>query len=103
LSEYEHRLLVRDLNDTDAPIPEQSMYPLLAESARQAPDDLAVVWSTGELTAADLHRAAMTLAADLIAAGVRPGTLVRASLPRGPELIVAGLAVLACRAVFVPV
>jgi amino acid adenylation domain-containing protein len=102
LSADERRTYIDELNDTSAPFPGAATYALLAENARSAPDDIAVIWSGGELTLAELHRAARALASDLIAAGVRPGGMVRTFLPRSPELVVAWLAVLAAGAVCVP-
>ncbi|MET8770965.1 amino acid adenylation domain-containing protein [Streptomyces sp. NPDC004658] len=101
LSAQERRVL-DGINDTDAPVPDRSLYALLDERARTRPQDVAVVWSTGRLSFAELFAAAAELAAGLWADGVRPGTLVRLCLPRGPELVVAWLAVLACGAVCVP-
>ncbi|MFC9292270.1 amino acid adenylation domain-containing protein, partial [Streptomyces sp. NPDC057052] len=101
LSAQERRVL-DGVNDTDAPVPDRSLYALLDERARTRPQDVAVVWSTGRLSFAELFATAAELAAGLWADGVRPGTLVRLCLPRGPELIVAWLAVLACGAVCVP-
>lgn len=85
-------------------IPAKTVPTLIEERAATDPDRVAVVADpTGErLTYRQLVDRSTTLARVLLAHGVRPGDLVGVCLERGPELIVALLAVLTAGAAYVP-
>ncbi|WP_322858936.1 amino acid adenylation domain-containing protein [Mycobacterium europaeum] len=68
----------------------------------RAPDRLAVSWAGGALSYRDLDALANGLAARLADRGVRPETPVAIRLSRGPQYIVAMLAVLKAGGVCVP-
>ncbi|ORV60851.1 non-ribosomal peptide synthetase [Mycobacterium europaeum] len=68
----------------------------------RAPDRLAVSWAGGALSYRDLDALANGLAARLADRGVRPETPVAIRLSRGPQYIVATLAVLKAGGVCVP-
>jgi amino acid adenylation domain-containing protein len=70
--------------------------------AAQTPDAVAVAWSGGRMTYADLDARAGAMAARLVEAGVRTDSAVGVSLPRGPEGVVAFLAVLKAGGVYLP-
>ncbi|MEU4832121.1 amino acid adenylation domain-containing protein [Streptosporangium sp. NPDC023615] len=82
--------------------PERCLHELIAERAGRAPDAPAVVWGEGELTYGELERRAGVLARRLRERGVRAETPVAVCLPRGPELLVALLAVLKAGGCYVP-
>ena len=92
----------QQLNDTAAPYPTTATLPeLLAAQAHVTPDSLAVKFGATELTYQELHRQAGALAARL-RARLRPGDLVGVALERGPDLLVALLAVLQSGAAYLP-
>jgi amino acid adenylation domain-containing protein len=97
-----HRLLVeRTATGEDfgewVPVPHQ-----VAAHAAANPGAPAVVCGDRQLDYAELDRTANQLARHLLGAGVGRGTLVGICLPRGPELIVAQLAVLRAGGAYVP-
>ncbi len=103
LTDAERRLLVLDRNDTTAAYPAHRSLPdVVAEHARLTPDEPAVVADTGTLTYAQLNAEANRLAHRLIAAGVRPESVVAVLQGRSPHVVVSVLAVLKAGATFVP-
>ncbi|MFB9928264.1 AMP-binding protein [Amycolatopsis halotolerans] len=70
------------------------LHEVVREHAARTPDRIALAYPGGALGYAELVAAAETRAAQLAAAGVRPGHRVPIQLPRGRELVVAVLAVL---------
>jgi amino acid adenylation domain-containing protein len=102
LSRDERRRLL-DLNDTTAPYDRgYCVHDLVAEQARRAPDAVAVQDDGRGLTYLELDSAAERLARRLSARGVGPEDLVATCFERGPELVVALLAVLKAGAAYVP-
>jgi amino acid adenylation domain-containing protein len=94
-----HRLL----NRTTVDYPRDSSVPaLFAASARRRPSAPAVVQGDRMLSYRQLDRLSNGLAADLLARGVEPGSVVGVCLARSPELIVALLAVLKCGGSYLP-
>ena len=92
----------QQLNDTAAPYPATATLPeLLAAQALATPAKLAVKFGAVELTYQELHRQAGALAARL-RARLQPGDLVGVALERGPDLLVALLAVLQSGAAYLP-
>lgn len=73
-----------------------------AEVARDCPDAVALSHADGEMTYAELDRAADRLAAALLARGVAAESPVAINLSRGPQYVVAMLAVLKAGAMIVP-
>ncbi|GAA0240813.1 amino acid adenylation domain-containing protein [Cryptosporangium japonicum] len=76
---------------------------LVAERVRRAPDAVAIVDGTDQVTYAQLAERARGLAARLRALGVGPETPVAVALPRSAELIVALLGVLEAGGAYVPI
>ncbi|MBY8849756.1 amino acid adenylation domain-containing protein, partial [Saccharothrix sp. MB29] len=97
-----HELLVRR-NDTAAPVPDGDIAELVERRARRAPDAVAVVHGTTELTYRELDERAEWLADRLAAREVGPEDVVALVLPRTPDLVVAMLAVLKAGAAFLPI
>ncbi|MEU3438786.1 amino acid adenylation domain-containing protein, partial [Streptomyces sp. NPDC006863] len=103
LTEQErHRILV-DWNDTGLDVPPSTLHGLFEEQAARTPDATALVFQDQRLTFARLNAWANRLARHLLATGVRTEQPVAVCLPRGPEHIVALLAVMKAGAVYVPV
>ncbi|GAA3732142.1 hypothetical protein GCM10022225_12590 [Plantactinospora mayteni] len=74
--------------------PEFRVHALVEARAAADPDGVAVCWTGGALTYGGLDRRANRLARALVSRGAGPGTCVGVALPRGPERVVALLAVL---------
>jgi amino acid adenylation domain-containing protein len=72
----------------------------VARQARQRPTAVALVHRAERVDYATLDAAANAYAADLRAAGVRPGTIVPVLLPRSPRLVAVLLAILKCGAAY---
>ncbi|HEU4453749.1 MAG TPA: amino acid adenylation domain-containing protein, partial [Longimicrobium sp.] len=75
----------------------------VATRARRTPDAVAVAWEGGALTFAEVEARANRLARHLVSLGVRPDSRVAVCLERGPEMVIALLAVLKAGAAYVPV
>ena len=92
--ELRHRMLV-DWNDTTVDVgPEVCAHDVFQAQVARTPDAVALVFGAERVTYAELNAAANRLAHHLLAEGVDPGDLVGVHLDRGPELVVAVLAVL---------
>ncbi|HEV3048992.1 MAG TPA: AMP-binding protein, partial [Longimicrobium sp.] len=103
LPEAERRVVVEEWNRTDAEYPAGSpIHRLFEEQAERTPDADAVRFAGAALTYAALDHAANRLANHLRRRGVRPETRVGICLERGPELVVAVLAVLKAGGAYVP-
>ncbi|MFD9356168.1 amino acid adenylation domain-containing protein [Streptomyces sp. NPDC060031] len=93
---------VEKYNDTAEPMPAGCLHELLAEQAARTPEAVAVRWPSGELNYRELDGRANLLAHRLREAGVGPETLVGVCLRRGPDLVVALLAVLKAGGAYLP-
>ncbi|WP_255431350.1 amino acid adenylation domain-containing protein [Streptacidiphilus sp. PB12-B1b] len=85
--------------EADAP---ECLHELISRAAESAPDAVALVHRTTELTYSQLNAAADRTARLLLARGVGRGDLVAVCLPRGTELITALLGVLKAGAGYLP-
>ncbi|WBB80558.1 amino acid adenylation domain-containing protein [Micromonospora sp. WMMD882] len=100
----ERELVLRAWNDTTRAYPEGvTVSALVAERTRATPDAVAVVDGDLTLTYAQLDAATVRLAGRLRERGVRPGDLVGVALDRSWAAVVTLLAVLRCRAAYLPV
>jgi amino acid adenylation domain-containing protein len=81
---------------------ETSVPSLFADVVARSPDAVALVWSGGTLTYAELQRRASRVARALRARGVGRGALVGVSASRGPEMVAALLGILEAGAAYVP-
>jgi mycobactin peptide synthetase MbtF len=79
-----------------------SIHARFADAAAAAPDNPAVSWAGGTLTYRELDDQATRLAAQLARSGVQPETPVGIRLSRGPQYIIAILAVLKAGGMCVP-
>lgn len=86
--------------NVDAPV--GGFHTAVTEVAAECPDAVALSWDSGELTYAELDGAADRLAAVLVSRGVGAETPVPIRLSRGPDYIVAMLAVLKAGGLIVP-
>ena len=90
----ERDLLVREWNDTTAPVPAVGgVHELIAAQAAASPDATAVVAGGVSLAYEELEERANRLAHYLLSRGLRAETVVMLCLEGGPDLIVAVLAV----------
>ena len=98
----EQHTLVRQWNDTARDLPHANVAAWLAQTAAQQPDAIALVQGDDRWTYADLSRRADTIAARLVAEGVRPGDLVGLSVARKPDMVAAMLGVVRSGAAYLP-
>ncbi|BAL88452.1 putative NRPS [Actinoplanes missouriensis 431] len=103
LSAEERRTLVVDVNQTATPPPAAGTVPdRVAEQARRHPDAVAVRFEDQELTYRQLQERVEVLTAALRRRGVGRGDRIAVCVDRGPDLVAALLAVLACGAAYLP-
>jgi enterobactin synthetase component F len=72
---------------------EATLATLCGAQAKRTPNAVALIAGNQQLTYAELHSRAASLAGRLVALGVKPGKVVGIALPRTPDLVVAVLAV----------
>jgi amino acid adenylation domain-containing protein len=94
LDEAERRQITLDWNDTAVPLPEITVDERVATVAAAAPDAVALVCRDERVTYGELEARANRLAHHLLEVAPCRGGLVGICLERGPELVVALLAVL---------
>ncbi|MBC5802113.1 MAG: amino acid adenylation domain-containing protein [Candidatus Eremiobacteraeota bacterium] len=108
LAPHERQFLVERCNATARPYPtDLTLVDLLTAQAARTPSAVALVWETqagavASFTYAELHARAGALARQLRACGVGPHVGVGICAERGPELVVATLAVLEAGGYYVP-
>uniref|UniRef100_A0A5Q5BMC9 Amino acid adenylation n=2 Tax=unclassified Mycobacterium TaxID=2642494 RepID=A0A5Q5BMC9_MYCSS len=84
------------------PPPRTGVHCAFTEAARRTPDAVALSWDGGTLTYREVDAAADRLAAGLTARGVGAETPVAVRLSRGPDYVIAMLAVLKAGGMIVP-
>ncbi len=103
LSEREREQLVVELNNERLEYAPEALVPELFEAqVRRAPQALAVVDETQQLTYGELNERADQLARQLRTLGVGPETVVGVCMERSVELVVALLAVLKAGGAYLP-
>jgi len=102
IPEAEQRQVLSWASPSPEAVPERCMHTLFEEVVDRHPDRVAVVFEERRLTYHELDGRANRLAHRLIAMGVRPETTVGVYLERGPEAIVALLAILKAGGVYLP-
>ncbi|MFL5382416.1 MAG: amino acid adenylation domain-containing protein, partial [Longimicrobiaceae bacterium] len=102
LNEAERRQVVEEWNATAAEIPRKCLHELFAEQAARTPEALAVVSGEDALGYRELDACANRLARRLAGLGAGPEVRVGICLERGPEMVVAMLAVLKAGAAYLP-
>ncbi|MFF1838053.1 amino acid adenylation domain-containing protein [Streptomyces sp. NPDC058231] len=102
LEPRERRLLLAESNDTARELPRTTVARLIEEQAERSPEHPAVTGGDHELSYAELNARANRLAHCLRERGAGPERFVALALGRGPELMVAILAVLKTGAAYLP-
>jgi natural product biosynthesis luciferase-like monooxygenase protein/amino acid adenylation domain-containing protein len=102
LTARDERILAGFQGERTDPEP-ATLHGLFEKQAALTPDALAVAGVGDPLTYAQLDDAADRLARRLAARGLAEGEVAAVSVPRGPGLVTAVLAVLKCGAAYVPV
>jgi amino acid adenylation domain-containing protein len=103
LTAQERTQVLQAWNDTEAAMPAlRTVHELFEARAESTPHAPALVYEGSTLDYAQLDASANRLAHRLIAMGVRPGDYVALALRRSPQLVIAELAALKCRAAYVP-
>jgi amino acid adenylation domain-containing protein/non-ribosomal peptide synthase protein (TIGR01720 family) len=92
----------REWNATAAAFPPLGLADLFAAQAARSPEAPALAADGREVSYRELERRAARLARQLAALGIGPETPVAICLPRGPEMVVASLAVLLSGGAYVP-
>ncbi|WP_439957803.1 amino acid adenylation domain-containing protein [Micromonospora echinofusca] len=103
LTTAERRQLVRDWNAVPAEEPAGCVPELFQRRVAAHPDAVAVTFGADRLSYRQLNARANRLARHLRASGVGPETVVAVCLERGPDAVVALLAVLKAGGTYVPV
>ncbi|WP_330284539.1 amino acid adenylation domain-containing protein [Streptomyces sp. NBC_00588] len=98
----EQRVVLEEWNATTHPVPVTTLTELLDRQPTRTPDAPALIAESTVLDHAELHARANRLARLLIAHGVGPEGLVGVALDRGPDLVVALLAVLKAGGAYLP-
>jgi amino acid adenylation domain-containing protein len=99
----EQKMLIGSLNRPYQPVDCNLVHDLFAAQAATTPNALAVTYETQQLTYAELDSKANQLAHHLRRHAVGPDQLVGICVERGPEMVVALLAVLKAGGAYVPV
>src|SRR5262249_50029023 len=97
------RLLLAGRGADGQPVPaDRRIEEVFAEIAAARGDAPAVICQQERLTYRELNQRAEEMAAQLRAAGSQPSGVVAFSLPRGPQALVAMLAILKCGCAYLP-
>jgi len=99
---HERELVLVKWNDTARELPADTVVAMFATHVAAAPDAPALVCGDSTLTYRELDERANQVAHELIGAGVRPGALTGLMADRGPEFVIAALAVLKAGAAYIP-
>ncbi len=91
------------VNNTSAPICEQTLHGLFIEQVKVQPEELAVITSERNFTYREIYQKASTLAAKLQQLGAIPNTLVAVVMEKGWEQVVAVLGILMSGAAYLPI
>ncbi|MFL6193837.1 MAG: amino acid adenylation domain-containing protein [Thermoanaerobaculia bacterium] len=102
LSTQERQQIVREWNDTAAPVGDGTIHGLFEERADRQPDSLAAVWEDHSLTYAGLEERSNRLARLLRDLGVAPGVPVAVWMERSLDMIVAVLGILKAGGHYLP-
>ncbi len=102
LAPAERRQLVRDFNDTAAPLPQATLVEMFEQQVRKTPDHVALLFEDRQWTYAELDARANQLAWKLIADGIGPEDIVAICLERSIEMVAAILATLKAGAAYLP-
>ncbi len=101
-SALDERAVIEAWNDTARPLPEHGLARLFQDQVQRAPDRIAVVEDSRELTYGELNSRANRLARHLQQLGIDHGSMVAISMPRSVDMIVGVLAIIKAGGVYVP-
>ncbi|HEX8391099.1 MAG TPA: amino acid adenylation domain-containing protein [Longimicrobium sp.] len=102
MSADEAEAVVRGWNPAAPAIPAEPVHRLFEQVAAGSPAAPAIEWSGRTLSYSELNAAANRLAAHLVARGAGPESRIGVSMERGPELVVALLAIAKAGGAYVP-
>ncbi|WP_189372015.1 AMP-binding protein, partial [Tateyamaria omphalii] len=102
LSAAERQRILVDWNDTDRPVPHDTVAALFEAQAAAVPTATAVLFEDTQLSYADLNTRANQVAHALIARGIGPEDIVGICQHRAPEMIVSLLGILKAGAAYLP-
>jgi len=103
LSPEQHRILVKELNQTSEPFSrDRCLHQLFEQQVRTAPESVAVICETETLTYSELDRRANQLAHHLQGLGAGLESLVGICMKHSPEMLVGLLGVLKAGAAYLP-
>lgn len=93
---------IRQLNATEQKLAPNTLRGALANQAWRTPDALALRDARHNLTYSEVRQQVRALAAELIAGGVTPGSIVAVAIPRSVHLSLALMAVIEAGAAYLP-
>ncbi|GLZ39388.1 non-ribosomal peptide synthetase [Actinokineospora sp. NBRC 105648] len=99
----ERDLVLRQWNDTERRVRFTALPDLVLEQAARTPERVAAAERGREVTYAELAARVDGLAGVLVRDGIRPGSVVALTLPRGVDFLVAALAVSRAGAAYLPI
>jgi amino acid adenylation domain-containing protein len=103
LSPEQHRILVKELNETSEPFAQgKCLHQLFERQVRIAPETLAVICENERLTYGELDRRANQLAHHLRKFGIGLESLVGICMQRSPKMLVGLLGILKAGAAYLP-
>ncbi|GAA5052638.1 amino acid adenylation domain-containing protein [Nocardia callitridis] len=102
ITDSERERVVRQWNDTDAPVRQDTLASAFAERVARCQDATAVEQDSASLTYREFDQLTNRLARLLIAQGAGPDTVVGLRLPRGIELVVGMYAIVKTGAAYLP-
>jgi amino acid adenylation domain-containing protein len=103
LSPEQHRILVKELNETSVPFAQgKCLHQLFEQQVRIAPEAVAMICDDEELTYGELDRRANQLAHHLQGLGVGLESLVGICMRRSSEMLVGLLGILKAGAAYLP-
>ena len=100
----EKDLILNDFNNTKVDYPrEKCIHHLFEDQVAKAPDNVAIVFETSQLTYSELNEKSNQLAHYLQERGVKPETLVGICVDRSLEMIIGLLGILKAGGAYVPI
>ncbi|GHB61491.1 non-ribosomal peptide synthetase [Persicitalea jodogahamensis] len=91
------------IQEESAPAPQQPpLHQLLAQTAAQFPEKIALEFQDQKLSYQRLHETANQLAGYLVESGIQKGDIVGVVLDRSPEMLISLLAILKAGAAYLP-
>lgn len=98
----EQSLLSKEGNEPKETVPAKALDELFRSQAMQTPDAIALVEQDNHISFGRLNDGAARLAAQLASIGVSEGDRVGVLFPRSSNFIISVLAILRCKAIYVP-